>query len=323
MQGLLEGFSQVRVVVIGDLVADEYIYGQTDRISREAPVLILKYRSRELRLGAGANAAHNVRSLGAQVSLVGLVGDDSPGRQLREALISKGIEADGVRTVKGIETSVKTRILAGGDNTTKQQVIRIDREFGTSLSPELDGALSQEMHQRLRGAHALIVSDYGLGVVSPALVEEINKLARAGELLISIDSRHNLLAFRGATAITPNEEEVEEALGLRLTETNILEAGHKLLDRVDARGVLITRGRRGMILFERGGAFTSLGIYGSDEIADVTGAGDTVIGVFTLALAAGASMVQAAEMANRAGGLVVMKRGTAVISSKELAATLS
>ncbi|MFQ6112342.1 MAG: bifunctional heptose 7-phosphate kinase/heptose 1-phosphate adenyltransferase [Nitrospinota bacterium] len=323
MQGLLERFSQVRVVVIGDLVADEYIYGQTDRISREAPVLILKYRNRDLRLGAGANAAHNVRSLGAQVSVIGVVGDDEPGRQLREALLSKGIDADGVRAVKGLETSVKTRILAGGVNTAKQQVIRIDREFESSLSPELDGDLLQELGQRLKGAQALIVSDYGLGVVTRALAEKVNELARAGELLICVDSRHNLLAFKGVTAMTPNEEEVEEALGLRLTEANIIEAGRELIRRVDAQGVLLTRGSKGMILFERGGAVTSLGIYGSDEIADVTGAGDTVIGVFTLALAAGATMAQAAEMANRAGGLVVMKRGTAVLSSKELAATLS
>ncbi len=319
-------FSGRRITVLGDIIADEYLLAQTDRISREAPVPILKYRSRELSLGGAANAAHNVKALGGDVSLVGIVGEDHLGKEILKLLETEGVDTQRVIRAQEAATTCKTRILAGGFHTTKHQILRIDRESEGEYAKTTTERLLASLEEALQGAEALVVSDYGLGVVKEPVVAAVNRLAERAlaassnprSPLVTVDSRHNLLAFRGITALTPNELELQEVIDNHLPEDRIFQEGEALRRRLGARGLLLTRGSRGMVLFEAGEEPRPIGIFGLDKAADGTGAGDTVISAFTLAQAAGASMWEAAQLANIAGGLVVMKRGTATVSAREL-----
>ena len=310
-----------RVAVIGDVVADEFVYGRVARVSREAPVLILEYDSTEVVPGAGANAANNAAALGAEVTLASLVGtDDTTGRAL--AALHARVDRRHVVRARRATTPVKTRILAGGVHSAKQQVVRIDRGIGAAIDAVGRTAFEQRARRACARADAVLVSDYGSGLVTPRLVSDLRtEIRRAGRgTPILVDSRHGLLRFTRLTACTPNESEVEQALDVRINDDlRVLErAGRAVLDRTRNRAVLVTRGSRGMALFQREAPTVHIPIYGSDEIADVTGAGDTVMATMTLALAAGASFEMAARLANYAGGLVVMKRGTATVSAREL-----
>lgn len=310
-----------RVLVLADLVADEFLYGRIERVSREAPVLILQYDGTDLRLGGGANAAHNLRTLGGRPVPLGVVGRDDAGRRLRKLLQECGAPARGVVVDPAYVTPVKTRILAGGVHSTKQQVVRIDK--ATRLADR--SASRRRVAAALRAfrgpVHGVLVSDYGFGLCDPALVETAVAFARRRGIPVTVDSRFDLLGYRGMTAVTPNEAEVEAALGVTIGHDarRLESAGRALLRRLGVAAVLVTRGSDGMALFEPGRPALHIPIYGSDQVADVTGAGDTVIAAFTLALAAGASPAEAAHLANYAGGIVVMKRGTATVSSAELA----
>jgi rfaE bifunctional protein kinase chain/domain len=313
-----------RVVILGDLIADEYLYGKPARISREAPVLILRFTDREVKLGGAANAAHNVRALGADAVPVGVVGADEAGRDVERLFAGAGIPTHGLVRVADRRTPVKTRIMAGGYETTRQQVVRVDREPETALSATVERALVERLQAVGAEAEAFLVSDYGYGAASPRVFEALSAVARERGAVVAVDSRYDLLRFGGVTAATPNEPEVEALTGTELTdETAVEKAGRQVLEQLDARLLLVTRGSRGMAVFEREGPVTFLPIHGSDQIADVTGAGDTVISAFTVALAAGAAAVDAAWLANVAGGVVVMKRGTATVSPGELRAALS
>ena len=324
LRALVDRFGGKTVLVVGDLIADEYIYGKPSRISREAPVLILRFSSREVRLGGAANASHNVHALGARVLPVGVVGWDPAGEEVLALCRSLGIPTDGIVRTGERPTPVKTRIMAGGYRSTRQQVVRVDREPAPTLDPATEAALIERVAALGASADAILLSDYGYGLLTPALVEQVMDVSRRSGGLVTADSRYDLLRFRGVTAATPNEPEVEELVGGPLDDDPALEkAGRQLVERLDCRYLLVTRGSRGMAVFEREGPATFLPIYGSDEIADVTGAGDTVISTFTLALAAGTPPVEAAWLANVAGGLVVMKRGTAPIVRAELLQALA
>ena len=312
-----------RILVLADLVADEFVYGRVERVSREAPVLILRHDASDLRLGGGANAAHNIRTLGGIPLPVGALGRDPHGRRLRALLREQGISTSRVFSDPGYATPVKSRILAGGVHSTKQQIVRIDR-----VSALVDGAaLRRKVLAALRAAprvDGVLVSDYGLGLLSREIVEAAVALARRRRIPVTVDSRYGLLAFRGMTAVTPNEPELEAALGLSIGHDlgKLERAGRAVLRRLGAKAVLVTRGSDGMALFEPGRKTLHIPIYGSDEVADVTGAGDTVIATFTLALAAGATPAEAARLANYAGGIVVMKHATATVSADELLAAV-
>ena len=293
-------------------------------MSREAPVLILQYDTTDVRLGGGANAVHNIRTLGGAPLPVGVVGNDDHGRRLRRLLKDKGIPASMVLAAPAYATPVKTRILGGGVHAIKQQMVRIDK-----ITHLPEGSVARRGVLRALRAFrgpldGVLVSDYGFGLVGPDVVEAAIALARRRRVPVTVDSRHALLRFRGMTAATPNEPEVEEALGVTIGhDTGRLErAGRTLLRRLGAAAVLITRGSDGMALFEPGRPPLHIPIYGSDEVADVTGAGDTVIATFTLALAAGATPAEASRLANYAGGIVVTKRGTATVSAAELLAAI-
>jgi len=320
---LIDVFASKRVLVVGDLIADEFIYGEVSRVSREAPVLILKYDATEIVPGGAGNAANNVAALGAQASLAGIVGTDLEGRRLLTAF-SDDVDVRQVVRASHYRTPVKTRILAGGVHSAKQQVVRIDREAGWPLSPDVSDAFAEKLAPALAECDAVLLSDYGSGLVTPVLALAIRRELEARTprraVPIVVDSRYRLLDYKGLTACTPNESEVERALDLEIDDDGEMleQAGRTLLRRTGMQAVLITRGSRGMALFRPKQATMHIAIFGSDEVADVTGAGDTVIASLTVALAAGASFEDGARLANYAGGLVVMKRGTATVSATEL-----
>jgi len=327
LRDLVHAFSGRRVLVAGDLIADEFIYGEVARVSREAPVLILKYDQTQLVAGGAGNAANNVASLGGAARLAGFVGADAEGRRLL-ASFHPGVDRSAIARAREHPTPVKTRILAGGVHSAKQQVVRIDREAGWPMDEGRARAYAKTVAGLAAACDAVILSDYGSGLVTPALAAAVRaalaRRSRRRPVPVLIDSRYRLLEFRGLTACTPNEAEVEQVLGIHVNDDlNALErAGRLLLKRTGSRAVLVTRGSRGMALFEPGQRTSHIPIFGSDEVADVTGAGDTVIAAFGLALSAGASFYEAARLANYAGGLVVMKRGTATVSAEELMAAI-
>jgi rfaE bifunctional protein kinase chain/domain len=314
---ILRVFAGRRIAVVGDLVADEFIYGRVERVSREAPVLILRYDQTVVVAGGAGNAAANAAALGGEVALAALAGNDDVGARLLSSL-SRRVSRAAIVRPGGYSTPVKTRILAGGIHSAKQQVVRIDRIPPSALDERTRRRFLSASQRAVASADAVIISDYGSGLVTPDLVDTLRR--RRPRVPFLLDSRYDTLKFRGLTACTPNESEVEQMLGVAIDDDpRALErAGRTLLKKTGMSAVVITRGSRGMAIFEKGRPTAHLAIFGSDEIADVTGAGDTVIATLTLALAAGASVLDAARLSNYAGGLVVMKRGTATVSPREL-----
>lgn len=310
-------FSRRRVLMVGDLVADHYIYGQTDRVSREAPVLIVRHESSEVKLGGGANVAANVRALSGQVTAVGVLGTDEMGRALRKLFDEADIQLSAV-SARDVETETKTRILAGGVSTTRQQMLRLDRGQRGPLPPRLRRALVKRVEEAAKDADAVVVSDYGAGVVGDEMREALRALASEG-MPVCVDSRYSLSAFTGVTVCKPNEPELQSLVGRALrTEAELLEAGHEVVKRLRCQALLVTRGRHGMALFDAKGGVDLVPVHGAKDAVDVTGAGDTVIAAFSLGLAAGGGFGEAARLANVAGALAVQKLGTATVARDEL-----
>ena len=300
-------------------MADEFVFGEISRVSREAPVLILKHRERSVVPGGGANAIYNLAELGVNVLPVGVIGDDEPGRLLLKQFRHKRIPVSGVLKDKQYTTVTKTRILAGMTHTARQQVVRLDREPESEPNSHLKRELVLAAREYVRASDALLVSDYGYGSASPAILNEIRGKGTAAGVPVVLDSRFRMLEFSGVTAATPNEPELEEALGIRVQDwKRLCSAAEQIMSRMKLQSLLVTRGRDGMVAFTRRHKPVDIPISGSDQVADVTGAGDTVIATFTAALATGASSEEAAHLANYAGGVVVMKRGTATVSRQEL-----
>ncbi|HET6177824.1 MAG TPA: PfkB family carbohydrate kinase [Candidatus Sulfotelmatobacter sp.] len=320
LKKIVEAFPKITVTVLGDLVADEFVFGEISRVSREAPVLILKHRERSVLPGGAANAANNLADLGVNVLPVGIVGDDEPGRMLLKYFRHKRIAVSGVLKDKSYTTITKTRILAGMTHTTRQQVVRVDREPEAAPNTHLTRELYLAARNYAHASDALLVSDYGYGAATPAIVSTLREKGKVGWLPIVLDSRYRMLQYAGVTAATPNEPEVEEALGSRIGQDwdKVLAAGEKVMAHMKLQSLVITRGRDGMVAFDHKHKPVDIPISGSDQVTDVTGAGDTVIAAFTAALAAGATTEEAAQVANYAGGIVVMKRGTATVSREEL-----
>jgi rfaE bifunctional protein kinase chain/domain len=321
----VEQFTTKTVVLLGDFVADEFQYGEISRVSREAPVLILKHCETRIVPGGGANAANNLASLGARVLPVTAVGDDAAGDALISHFRRERVNVSGIVRVKGWTTPTKSRFLAGWAHTVGQQVLRVDYEPESPLPAAIQKKLHQRFLASLRDAHALAVSDYGFGIATPELVQQASARRRSA-LHVTLDARYRLhrYAKAGITAATPNEAELEAehhtAIGQNTGE--LTRAGRATLSEMKLQSLLVTRGRHGAALFEPGDRLTQLPVHGSDQAVDVTGAGDTVLAAYTLALACGASPLEAAHIANIAGGLVVMKRGTATISREELLAAI-
>jgi rfaE bifunctional protein kinase chain/domain len=320
---IVRRFASARVAVVGDVIADQFVYGEISRVSREAPVLILRYETTQTLPGGAGNAAANVAALGGTASLVGLVGRDRAGRSAVLGLRRRGVDTSGVVSLGGHTTPTKTRILAGLPHSLKQQVIRIDHEPPLAATVDAAAALAARAAGAASSADAVIVSDYNYGVAGPEVIGAVREAASSRGIPILVDSRFLLARFTGFASATPNESELEAHVGRSLaSEADIVEAGAQVLAAQGFESLLVTRGSRGMLLFERGGEMTRIPAVGASDAIDVTGAGDTVIATFALALAARATYVEAAHLANHAGGLVVMKRGTATISADELRASV-
>ena len=320
---LVDAFAGRRLVVAGDFVLDRFIYGHPKRVSREAPVLILQFWKEENLPGGAGNTAANVRALGGVPVPVGATGADEAGRLLRDALRRAGIATEGLVEVAGYRTPTKTRLLGGAPHGIKQQVARYDVD--DVLPPDAADAAgtAARLGAAAAAAHGAILSDYGYGAISPAAVPVLRGALPPGAR-VCVDSRHRLAEYAGVDAATPNEEELEESSGASLhdSEENLDAAGAALRRRMRCGTLLVTRGSRGMALFEEEGGPRRIPVHGTDQVADVTGAGDTVLATFSLALSAGASPLEAALLANFAGGVVVMKMGTAVASAEELKAAV-
>lgn len=313
-------FPRQTIAVAGDFVLDEFISGEISRVSREAPVLILRHRRTEGIPGGGANAANNLADLGARVLPVTAIGNDAAGRTLTEYFRRKGISTAGIVRVPGWQTPTKSRYLAGWTHTTEQQVLRVDREPGGALPVRATAGLVRKAREFARQAGGVLLSDYGFGVVTPELARKLRGAC------LTLDSRYSLLDYRGTgvVAATPNEPELETLYHTRIGNdvSRLEKVGRSALLQLGLEALVVTRGKDGMALFECGHAPCFIPVYGSDEAVDVTGAGDTVIAVFTLALASGATYLEAAHLANYAGGIVVMKRRTATVARPELEAAL-
>ena len=319
---IVEQFRSKKIILYGDFVADEFQFGDISRVSREAPVLILKHRETRLVPGGGANATNNLMTLGANVLPVTVVGDDAVGKALRDYFRKSGVDVSNIVTAKHWVTPTKVRFLAGWAHTTAQQVLRVDREPKEAPPEKVREQLLAKLSAKLASADGLAVSDYGFGSATPDRVKKSLRGARR-EIPVTLDARHGLTRYAGCgiTSATPNEAELEA-----LHHTSIGKDGSELercgrgtLAVMKMESLLVTRGRDGMALFEKSGSrFTQIPVHGSDQAVDVTGAGDTVLAAYTLALASGASALEAAHIANIAGGLVVMKRGTATVSQAEL-----
>ncbi|MBN2381904.1 bifunctional hydroxymethylpyrimidine kinase/phosphomethylpyrimidine kinase [bacterium] len=319
LQGLIRGLSRARIAVIGDMIADEYLFCETARVSREAPVLIVNYLNNTFGLGGALNVVNNLNSLGAQVFPIGLLGQDGPGDTVLEKLRQNGISTDGLVSQTGFHTIAKTRILACSLHTTMQQVLRIDRGEQLELNNEAALNLEKRAIELLDTFDTVILSDYGYGSLTDGLLDHLRTRVAQKKMTVICDSRYALPRFHGLTAITPNVPEVQQVVGYRLEPTErLVRAGRQLLEHLQLDCVLVTRGKLGMALFARAEQERIVPVFGGDEVADVTGAGDTVIATFTAARAVGASYYQATLLANVAGGLVVMKRGAATVSAHEL-----
>lgn len=320
MRFCLDSFARLRILVVGDMVLDQFLIGVSSRVSREAPVLILRHSHTENVPGGAGNAAANLRALGAEVIPAGLIGTDENGDLLLQDLERRGIRTDGLQRIDGAQTTTKTRIMGGLPHSPAQQIVRIDREFHTPLRPEQENSLLHFIEHHLGECHGVLLSDYGYNTVTSSVCDSIRALCRQQSIPIVTDSRFRLRWFHDITALTPNITEVEEACGIRFGQD--LEALRRTATEMirDQRleALLVTRGKFGMILYDKEGNIDEIPVYGTDQVADVTGAGDTVISAFTLALSAGATLGQAARLSNFAGGIVVMKHGTATVSAEEL-----
>lgn len=316
---IVGGFSQKRIVVIGDAIADQFIYGEISRVSREAPVFILRHEHTETTPGGAGNCAANLAALGAQVALISVLGNDETGQILSGKLREAGVDCTGVLLSDRRRTTTKVRVLAGQIHSTRQQVIRIDYDNEPGLSTDLQEKLRTDISKAVAGADAVIISDYNYGVADPTIGDVVRKAVGDRRIPVLVDSRFRLSDFSGFTSATPNEDEVEELLGAEhADEAALASAAEQLRQRLGYKALLVTRGGHGMTLIEADTAPLHIDAVGSRQPVDVTGAGDTVIATYALGLAAGASFADAARLANYAGGIVVMKRGTATVTSSEL-----
>ena len=318
MRGWVRRLAGIPTVVWGDFVLDEYWRCRSSRVSREAPVLVLDYQSRAVQGGGAANAALNLAAMGARVSCVGWVGADRAGEELRAELERAGIDTMGLLVHEHGGTIVKTRVVAGGAHTARQQVVRVDR--GAAFAPvgTARARLLRALDRAARDARAVVLSDYGYDSVTPALARAPVRRWRGRGVVVGLDARYRLDAYRGVTVATPNEGEAAAAARAEVrAEGDLAVIARRLLARLDAGHLIITRGRDGLTVWE-GRSGVSLAAWGGEEAVDVTGAGDGVVAAATLALAAGATPVEAAALANVAGSVAVGRRGAVAVTRADL-----
>jgi len=316
LKTIISNFKNAKVLVVGDLILDEFIWGDVSRISPEAPVPVVWVKNESFMPGGASNVANNLRSLGSEVYLAGIIGDDEHGAILKEQLDQKGVNTGGMIADPSRPTTLKTRVVA-----QHQQVVRIDKEkigpFGDAIASKIikyiDGIIDT--------VDAVIIEDYGKGVITPKLLQHIVPLARVRKKIISVDPKEEHFGYyKGINVITPNNHEAAKAVGFEIKdEPSLRKAGNALLAKTGCRIALVTLGENGMAIFQKNKPMTRIATV-AQEVFDVSGAGDTVIASYTLALASGANPIQAAHIANCAAGIVVGKVGIAVVTPEELAA---
>ena len=315
----LENFKETQIMVIGDIIADEFLIGRPERMSREAPVLILRRNKQKILPGGAANAAYNISALKGKIKLAGVIGYDDTGEKLKDILTDKNIDIDAVFKSKNRPTSLKTRVLAGGDQVVKQQIVRIDHLKNGGISKKIEDKIFSNLKENISKLDGILLSDYGNGVLSTDLKNRIINFADEKGVFTAVDSRYDLLDFKGANLATPNLEEASRAFGKELeNQGEVIEAGKTLIKKLELDNLLITQGSEGMTLFNKNGDYEHVPVANFSEVYDVTGAGDTVIGSLVLSFAAGASISEALHLANYTAGIVVRKSGVAVVTPEEL-----
>lgn len=317
---LIPQFAKQKIVVLGDIMIDQFVWGKVSRISPEAPVPVVEVTRESQTFGGAGNVANNIKSLGGQVQLLGVIGNDYEGGRLTDEFRTRGIGVDGLVNDHTRPTITKTRIIA-----SHQQVVRVDREIKGKFAPDIEKKIISRLEAMIASADAIIISDYGKGVISRPVLSRAIALARSRGIPVTVDPKiEHFLNYKKVTCITPNAKEAIE--GMRSSEITdeegMLALGRKILKKLGSDSVLITRGEKGMSLFEPGDRITNIPTR-AKEVFDVTGAGDTVISTLTLSLAAGAKLREAAEIANFAAGLVVAKLGTATVTPDELRRTIT
>lgn len=313
-----------KILVIGDMVADVYLNGQIGRISREAPVLILQQIDERVVPGGAANVAANTATLGGEVFAVGVVGEDSYADQLRQLLEKLGVHIEGLVTDNSRPTISKVRVIAGGRATVSQQVVRIDRESKKPLSKKIEAQLIAKLDSILPQVEGIILSDYGSGTLTEDVKKWLINYANKNKILSMVDSRYDIGRFSGVGYVKQSDNELAAFVGHELNGMGaLIEGGSELLRKTNASAVLITRGEKGMSLFERSGAVHHIPVSDKSEVFDVSGAGDTCVAAFILALTGKINPINSARIANYAAGLAVRKMGTATVSFEELEAVLS
>lgn len=321
-KNIIDAFSNIKIGVIGDIVADISISGRPIKLSREAPVVVVSHEFETIIPGGAGNTVNNIAKLGSKVYPVCLIGEDDIGKKLVDYFSgNENVETNGLFVSKGDNTTTKTRILAGDVNTTKQQVLRIDKEPKYAIQNSLESEILNYIDCINEKVDAWVVSDYGYNLITPEVLGRIKKFSK--EKTVVVDSRNRLREYTGVTIVAPNEGEAEISSGLALDNGNDIYAiGNKLLHELQTNAVLITRGNKGMVLFEKDGNITEIPVCGSKEVTDVTGAGDTVTSILSIANAAGATITVAAILANYGAAVAVMKSGTATVSREELIAII-
>lgn len=310
LEKILESFKNIRIGVVGDLMLDDYIIGSVDRISPEAPVPVVNVKEEKFVLGGGANVVNNLSVLGAKTLSFGVIGEDANGDRLLKTFADKGIDASGIIRTKELPTIVKRRILAGN-----QQLLRIDWEKAAPISRELEDALLESFNSQIDSLDAVILSDYDKGVLTPRVAKEIVRVCREKNKIVTVDPKpKNAINYVGATSMTPNRKEAMECLG-KSNVTDFETLGKELKEKLQLDNLLLTRSEEGMSLFLD--EVINIPTF-AKEVYDVTGAGDTVISVFTLAGAAGVDWHEAAKIANTAAGVVVGKMGTSTVTKEEI-----
>ena len=316
---LIKRIQNCKIMIIGDMVADVYLEGRISRISREAPVLILEHTTEDVVPGGASNAVHNAATLGGNVYAVGVVGNDFAGQELARILQSKKVNTAGLVVDASRPTITKTRVMAGGQATVRQQIVRVDKEKKEALSANVEEEVLQYIINHISDMDAVVISDYGSNTITSSIITKVIHVCQEKKIPCMVDSRYNIMEYRGITVVKQNESEAAAAVGYDIVDqATLLNAGQCILEKLDAQAVLISRGPDGMSLFEKIGKVTHIPVTNKSEVYDVTGAGDTVVSTMILALAAGASYEDAARLSNFAAGIVVKKPGTATTTPKEL-----
>ena len=315
----LKKFNKINILIIGDMVADVYLKGNISRVSREAPVLVLEHAGEKVVPGGAANVVHNVATLGGQAFAVGLIGADKAGGGLRDILNDKNVETTGLIAEENRPTITKTRIIAGGSATVSQQIVRIDQEMKSPILSQTEESFINILKQVIDKIDAVVLSDYGSGMLSDKIRSFIIESCQEKNIKTIVDSRYDILKFEGVSFVKQNEAEAAKAVGFELTsEDAVVTAGKILLEKLQAEGIIISRGEQGMSLIQDNGEIHHIPVVDKSEVFDVSGAGDTAVAAFILAIASGAKPVEATKIANFAAGIAVRKLGTATVSNEEL-----